>query len=127
MPAPAPEPFTAEEVAERARTVLDIVERTTEAKPGFKPMLIFLAFKEAVPAVGDTADYYDRIKNPMWFDRVRAKIAEGAYGSDQNAFAADMRLIVANCREYNANVEYLRPSQRAHLQLHPLLLRLHRL
>lgn len=49
----------------------------------------------------EVTDYYDRIKEPMDFSTMAAKLEGNAYkGTDE--FVADARLIFDNCRAYNA-------------------------
>ncbi len=49
----------------------------------------------------EVTDYYERIKNPMDFSTMAAKLEGNAYKTTDE-FIADARLIFDNCRAYNA-------------------------
>ncbi|KAL7668740.1 hypothetical protein ACOME3_009431 [Neoechinorhynchus agilis] len=46
-------------------------------------------------------DYFQIIKNPMDLSTIKSKIYSIEYGDDVELFKADLRLIVANCYDYN--------------------------
>jgi len=50
----------------------------------------------------EVTDYYDRIKNPMDFSTMAAKLEGNAYKTTDE-FVADAHLIFDNCRVYNAH------------------------
>ena len=67
-------------------------------------------FQEPVPAgEGGISDYLDVIRKPCDYSTVRSRMADGAYGDDPVAFAADMRLIYTNALRYDGDAEP-RPS-----------------
>ena len=71
---------------------LNILERLIEYKsswPFLKPVK-----QEEVP------DYYDVIKRPMDFQRMRDKIIKGEY-QNRESYIADVMLICANAKMYN--------------------------
>ena len=46
-------------------------------------------------------DYPKIIKEPMDLGTIRTRLAEGYYGDDLDKFERDVRLVFANCRQYN--------------------------
>ena len=56
-------------------------------------------------------DYYDVIKKPIDFSKIKGKLNECKYTSDDE-FLADIMLVFQNCQQYNLEVnshtEYLR-------------------
>ncbi|WFD03799.1 hypothetical protein MOBT1_002493 [Malassezia obtusa] len=75
----------------KCRSVLQIVMKTKEAA-------IFL---QPIDPVRDGAPtYYDEIKHPMDLSTIQRKLNDGAYRV-MGDFAADMRLMLANCRQFN--------------------------
>lgn len=75
----------------KARSVLQMVAKTKEA-------VIFL---QPIDPVRDQAPtYYDEIKHPMDLSTIDTKLKSGAYKT-MGDFAADMRLMFANCRQFN--------------------------
>lgn len=77
--------------AKKARSVLQQVSKTKEA-------YIFL---QPIDPVRDQAPtYYDEIKHPMDLSTIDKKLKAGEYKT-MGDFAADMRLMLANCRQFN--------------------------
>ncbi|WFD37120.1 uncharacterized protein MJAP1_000062 [Malassezia japonica] len=77
--------------AKKCRSVLQIVMKTKEAS-------IFL---QPIDPVRDQAPtYYDEIKHPMDLSTISKKLSKGAYAT-MHDFASDMRLMFANCRQFN--------------------------
>ena len=75
----------------KVRAVLQAVLKTKEAA-------IFL---HPIDPVRDGAPtYYDEIKHPMDLSTIQRKLNDGAY-TTMGDFAADMRLMLANCRQFN--------------------------
>lgn len=75
----------------RVKTVLQNVWKTREA----------IIFRQPIDPVRDGAPtYYDEIKHPMDLSTIDKKLKEGAYLTMAD-FAADMRLMFANCRQFN--------------------------
>lgn len=61
--------------------------------------------------VDDAPDYYDIIKHPMDCRRIASKIKRHSYTSVGD-FAADLRLMVANCKSYNAaDTDYFKAAE----------------
>ena len=59
-------------------------------------------FLEPYPLhITGAADYYRVIKAPMWLRLVHSRLVEGTYDNEFD-FAWDVRLVFANCCEYNA-------------------------
>lgn len=75
----------------KARSVLQTVSKTKEA-------VIFL---QPIDPVRDQAPtYYEEIKHPMDLSTIGAKLKQGQYKT-MGDFASDMRLMFANCRQFN--------------------------
>ena len=75
----------------KARSVLQTVSKTKEA-------VIFL---QPIDPVRDQAPtYYEEIKHPMDLSTIGAKLKQGQYKT-MGEFASDMRLMFANCRQFN--------------------------
>lgn len=75
----------------KARAVWQMVAKTKEAA-------IFL---QPIDPVRDQAPtYYDEIKHPMDLSTIDAKLKQGQYKT-MGDFASDMRLMFANCRQFN--------------------------
>jgi hypothetical protein len=63
---------------------------------------LIVDFLETYPLnVAGAADYYKVIKSPMWLREVHSRLVEGTYDYVYD-FAWDVRLVFANCMEYNA-------------------------
>lgn len=60
----------------------------------FSPVFMFLR------VTGQAPDYYEVVKKPMDFGRVREKLSALKYTSD-GEFLADIMLIFQNCQQYN--------------------------
>jgi Bromodomain len=61
-----------------------------------------LDFLEPYPLnVAGASDYYRVVKAPMWLREVHNRLVDGAYDNEFD-FAWDVRLVFANCLEYNA-------------------------
>ena len=62
---------------------------------------LIVDFLEPFPFhVAGGADYYRSIKAPMWLKEVHSRLANGTYDNEFD-FAWDVRLVFANCTEYN--------------------------
>ncbi|KAK3104223.1 hypothetical protein FSP39_025438 [Pinctada imbricata] len=48
----------------------------------------------------DTANYYEKIQKPMWFNKMKEKFESGEYETITQ-FVADFRLMLENCYRYN--------------------------
>ena len=62
------------------------------------------------PKAQGCLDYYDVIKQPMWLDRIKAKLGTNARREYTHPvqFLEDMRLVWANCRKYNGETTEIR-------------------
>ena len=61
-----------------------------------------LDFLEPYPLnLAGASDYYRVVKAPMWLREVYLRLVDGAYDNEFD-FAWDVRLVFANCLEYNA-------------------------
>ena len=61
-----------------------------------------LDFLEPFPLnVSGATDYYKVIKSPIWLREVHTRLVDGSYDNEFD-FAWDVRLVFANCLQYNA-------------------------
>ena len=61
----------------------------------------------------EVADYYEIVKTPMDLSLVARRVDSGTYYRSLEMFAADLRVLFANCRTYNkADTEYYKCAQR---------------
>lgn len=77
--------------AKRCKAVLAALRKLPQAAIFLKPV---------DPILDGAPTYYEEIKSPMDLSTMDTKLTEGKY-STMADFAADMLLIVANCRQYN--------------------------
>ncbi|KAF9870363.1 hypothetical protein CkaCkLH20_12210 [Colletotrichum karsti] len=76
----------------------DLLDRMLSG-PGFWTRLVG-PFKEPVdPAEDGVPDYFDKVKNPMDLNTIKAKMARGEY-TNEDTFASDVRQIFNNCYTY---------------------------
>ncbi|PKI83009.1 hypothetical protein MVES_002777 [Malassezia vespertilionis] len=75
----------------KVRAVLQAIKKTKEAAIFLRPI---------DPVLDGAPTYYDEIKHPMDLGTMERKLNEGAYNV-MGDFAADMRCMLANCRQFN--------------------------
>ena len=75
----------------KCRQVLQTLTKQREA-------VIFL--RPVDPVLDGAPTYYDEIRHPMDLSTIDAKLKDGAY-STMGDFASDVRLMLANCRQFN--------------------------
>ncbi|GBG24435.1 Chromodomain-helicase-DNA-binding protein, putative [Hondaea fermentalgiana] len=72
----------------------------------YKGVKLSVYFMEPVDEERDGAPgYYDMISRPMDFGTIRQRLMGGRVYENVDQFAADVRLVFANCRIYNTNPE----------------------
>jgi hypothetical protein len=58
-------------------------------------------YLEEVPSEGAIGEsYYKKIKSPMWLKEIHRRLVQGSYDNEFD-FAWDVRLVFANCMDYN--------------------------